>query len=530
MVTTCIFNLICIILKQYPLVKPAFTNFSIIASNILGVKTMVSFSDKDDPPSPKPLTCPVCNQEYKFESLINNPFITVAVNQDSRPSEDGSPSTQKFPICTSCDDNQKASSFCIECQEWLCDPCVIAHKRVRITKDHTFSTKMEQEDSALDTSMSKQVYCPVHKTEKMKLFCLSCDKLTCRDCQLLEHKDHKYQFIDETIADQKTNLQKSIESLKKRLESNEKVADKIAAKEKDIKRQQVDVFNEVRQVADQITNDLIRWCKQLLNFLQGVCNCRTRDLSMKKHEFDDFAEKAKHCIEFVDYAVESGNDMNILSIKGLMDSQLKSLLDKDISIQDSMFELSIKYENDVSFLKKNVSKMGFINVNGKSYPTNNQQTSQTLASSKADPPAPPAPAQPNPGAANVPVVASAPSTSFSHNLISRAVTELLNMYPSQIRENYKAMSGDQRRSFLQKLVTGHLRNQRTSTSLLTDLASYLNVPRPASTPTQQSHNSDSNAIQELYRMRQQVGQDQGQGQRSAPVPQHGFNANYRGKF
>ena len=394
-----------------------------------------------------------------------------------------------------------------------------------MTKDHTFSTKMEQEDSVLDTSMSKQVYCPVHKTEKMKLFCLSCDKLTCRDCQLLEHKDHRYQFIDETIADQKTNLQKSIELLKKRLESNEKVAEKIAKKEKDIKRQQVDVFNEVRQVADQITNDLIRWCKQLLNFLQGVCNCRTRDLSMKKHEFDDFAEKAKHCIEFVDYAVESGNDMNILSVKGLMDSQLKSLLDKDISIQDSMFELNIKYENDVNFLKKNVSKMGFINVNGKSYPTNNQQA--------AAPPKPEAPVPPatNTTAPNATGTAGSTPT-YNHNLISRAVTELLNMYPQQIRDSYKTMSPDQRRGFLQRLVTQHIRSQRTQTSLLTDLASYLNVrSASASTPTQQSHNSDSNAIQELYRMRPQVGQgqDQGHGQRSAPVPQQA-NANYRGEL
>ena len=408
----------------------------------------------------------------------------------------------------------------MECQEWLCDPCVIAHKRVRITKDHTFSTKMEQEDSALDTSMSKQVFCPIHKTEKMKLFCLSCDKLTCRDCQLLEHKDHKYQFIDETIADQKKNLQKSIQSLKARLDNNEKVADKIAAKEKDIKRQQVDVFNEVRQVADQITNDLIRWCKQLLNFLQGVCNCRTRDLSMKKHEFDDFAEKAKHCIEFVDYALESGNDMNILSIKGLMDGQLKSLLDKDISIQDSMFELNIKYENDIGFLKKNVSKMGFINVNGKSYPTNNQPT----AAPKPDPPTPPA--QPKPGTVNVPGAASAASTTVSSSVISRAVSELLNMYPLSIRENYKNMNGEQRRAFLQKLVTGHIKNGGASTSMLSDLAAYLNVPRPSS--AQQSHNSDSNAIQELYRISQQrpqAGQDQGQ--RPAAVPPQGF-ANYRG--
>ena len=474
-------------------------------------------------------TCPTCNLEIENDAVIDNPFITVAVTQDSRTSEDGSPSTQKFPICTSCDDNQKASSFCMECQEWLCDPCVIAHKRVRITKDHTFSTKMEVDDTnPLDSSFQKQVFCDVHKTEKMKLFCLTCDKLTCRDCQLLGHKDHKYQFIEETIADQKKNLLTSVEQLKARLDDNEKTSERIASKEKDIKKQQIEVFNEVRQVADMITNDLIRWCKQLLNFLQGVCNCRTRDLSLKKKEFDEYAEQARHCIKFVESAIESGNDMSVLSVKGLMDSQLKILLDKDISIQNSMFELNIKYENDVSFLKKNVSKMGFINVNGKSYPTNNTATVST---------------SPKPAvsvAQTAPVAAAAPNTTSSHtpSTVSQQVVELLNTYPPHIKEKYKVLPSEQRRAFLQKLVANHIMKQGNS-SRIGDLASYLNVPvgnGQAASPQQSGYNSDSNAIQELYRISQQRSHNQGnaasmqdQTQRSTASAQNSY-PNYRGTF
>ena len=455
----------------------------------------LTLSDQNDTSK---VSCPTCSEKFPKESVINNPFVTVTATQDPHTSEDGSPSTQKFPVCTSCDENQKASSFCIECQEWLCDPCVIAHKRVRMTKDHTFSTNLEPEDSSLDTSIHKQVYCHVHKTEKMKLFCLSCDKLTCRDCQLLEHKDHKYQFIEETIADQKKNLQTSVESLRGRLEKNEKVAEKIAAKEKDIKRQQVDVFNEVRQVADQITNDLIKWCKQLLNFLQGVCNCRTRDLSLKKQEFDDFADRARHCIDFVEYAVASGNDMSVLSIKRLMDSQLKTLLEKDISIQDSMFELDIKYENDVNFLKKNVSRMGFINVNGKSYPTSNTAPQTASPKPTAAAVAKATTSSPTPAATN-------PTSAQS---LSQQVADLLNMYPPTVKENYKNLAYEHRRAFLQRLVAAHIRNKGNSASpAVSELASYLNVGN-TSQAAQQSHKSDSNAIQELYRISQQRPQQQ----------------------
>ena len=41
----------------------------------------------------------------------------------------------------------------------------------------------------------RPVFCPFHKKEQLKLYCETCDKLTCRDCQLLEHKEHRYQHL-----------------------------------------------------------------------------------------------------------------------------------------------------------------------------------------------------------------------------------------------------------------------------------------------------------------------------------------------
>lgn len=38
--------------------------------------------------------------------------------------------------CSSCDEGNAASSRCLDCQEHLCDNCVRAHQRVRLTKDH----------------------------------------------------------------------------------------------------------------------------------------------------------------------------------------------------------------------------------------------------------------------------------------------------------------------------------------------------------------------------------------------------------
>ncbi|CAH2282911.1 E3 ubiquitin- ligase TRIM71 [Pelobates cultripes] len=46
------------------------------------------------------------------------------------------PLSQPEPRCSSCDEGSGASSHCLECRENLCDNCVRAHQRVRLTKDH----------------------------------------------------------------------------------------------------------------------------------------------------------------------------------------------------------------------------------------------------------------------------------------------------------------------------------------------------------------------------------------------------------
>lgn len=78
------------------------------------------------------------------------------------------------------------------------------NSRLKITKDHTIKSKDEGllESNAANNSLSPaNLICSVHPNEKLSLFCENCDKLTCRDCQLTEHRDHKYKFTHEIASD-----------------------------------------------------------------------------------------------------------------------------------------------------------------------------------------------------------------------------------------------------------------------------------------------------------------------------------------
>ena len=53
----------------------------------------------------------------------------------------------------------------------------------------------------------------------MKLFCLKCQLLICKDCALVKHKDHSYNFINTVADNERKDLFTALESLEVKLKT-----------------------------------------------------------------------------------------------------------------------------------------------------------------------------------------------------------------------------------------------------------------------------------------------------------------------
>lgn len=131
------------------------------------------------------LQCSSCQIACDPDKIIDNQFLlelTAATLEDNSTTT----ASNKFADlkCSSCSDNIVATSWCIDCAEFICDICVQAHQRLKITKDHTIKAKEEGlllENGTASSSFSPtNLFCLVHPHEKLSLFCENCDKLTCR--------------------------------------------------------------------------------------------------------------------------------------------------------------------------------------------------------------------------------------------------------------------------------------------------------------------------------------------------------------
>ena len=95
--------------------------------------------------------------------------------------------------CESCS-RFPAVDFCHDCNEFICNQCADAHKHkvVSITSLRSSISKSAPEKLQV---VGGEVKCSKHTDEPLKLFCHDCHKLVCRDCIVIDHKDHRYAFV-----------------------------------------------------------------------------------------------------------------------------------------------------------------------------------------------------------------------------------------------------------------------------------------------------------------------------------------------
>uniref|UniRef100_A0A452HA50 RING-type E3 ubiquitin transferase n=1 Tax=Gopherus agassizii TaxID=38772 RepID=A0A452HA50_9SAUR len=284
-------------------------------------------------PSPGPvgvIRCPVCSQECAERHIIDNFFVKDTTEVPSSTVE------KSNQVCTSCEDNAEANGFCVECVEWLCKTCIRAHQRVKFTKDHTVRQKEEVSPEAVGVNSQRPVFCPYHKKEQLKLYCETCDKLTCRDCQLLEHKEHRYQ----------SKLRIFIQL----------VADNQKQVEQDIK---VAIFTLMVEINKK--------GKALLHQLESLSKDHRIKLLQQQQEVASLSKQLEHVMNFSKWAVSSGSSTALLYSKRLITYRLRYLLRARCDASP-VTNTTVQFHCDPSFWAQNIFNLGSLVIEDKETP------------------------------------------------------------------------------------------------------------------------------------------------------------------
>ncbi|XP_054904443.1 E3 ubiquitin-protein ligase TRIM33 isoform X2 [Poeciliopsis prolifica] len=299
------------------------------------------------------MRCSVCHQDYKQSDIIDNYFVKDTTEATSTSDE------KAAQVCTSCEDNAGTVGFCVECGEWLCKTCVEAHQRVKITKDHKIRTK-EDADAASDsvnTTGQRPVFCPIHRQEPLKLFCETCDTLTCRDCQLLEHKEHRYQFLEEAFQNHKGIIEANMAKLQEKKNYVHYSVSQLQNRLKELGETHRKVEHEIKIAVFTLINEINKKGKALLQQLESVNKERSLRLMGQHKDTTQLAQQIHHVLNFCNWAITSGSSTALLYSKRPIMYQLRQLFKARLEPAPQSNGV-VRFFCDPTFWAKNVVNLG----------------------------------------------------------------------------------------------------------------------------------------------------------------------------
>uniref|UniRef100_A0A673GDI1 RING-type E3 ubiquitin transferase n=1 Tax=Sinocyclocheilus rhinocerous TaxID=307959 RepID=A0A673GDI1_9TELE len=266
------------------------------------------------------IRCPVCQQECMDVEVLDNFFVKDSVEVPSSTME------KSCQLCMSCDDNTEASGFCVECAEFLCVTCIDAHQRVKFTRDHTVRQITEMSSEAMGASTQKPVFCDIHRQEPLKLFCETCDRLTCRDCQLLKHKDHNYQFLEDAYKNHKEHLENMTCQLQEKKKAIEDISNTINNGLQQVDENRKTVANEIKKSICNLIMEINRKGKLLVNQLEAITKDHETLLKKQKQDVTSLSTHLDHVINFTKWATASNSGTALLYCKRLITCQILYLM------------------------------------------------------------------------------------------------------------------------------------------------------------------------------------------------------------
>ncbi|XP_038636028.1 transcription intermediary factor 1-alpha-like isoform X2 [Scyliorhinus canicula] len=297
------------------------------------------------------IRCPVCHQECRQPDIIDNYFVKDTTEMPSSTDE-------KFnQVCTSCEDNAEASGFCVECLEWLCKTCIEAHQRVKFTKDHTVRQKKDVSPEAVSVSNQRMLFCPIHRQEQLKLFCETCDRLTCRDCQLLEHKEHRYQFLEEAFKNQKVIIDTLTAKLQEKRNYIQYAATQIQNRINEVNENCKKVEQDIKVAVFTLMIEINKKGKALLQQLESVTKDRQAKLLQQQLEISGVSKQVEHVMNFAKWAISNRSSIALLYSKRLITFQLRYILRARCDASP-VATSSVRFHCDPTFWAKNVLNLG----------------------------------------------------------------------------------------------------------------------------------------------------------------------------
>ena len=274
------------------------------------------------------LTCPTCRHivplsekgvdglqsDFHIDRLFE---IRDAFNKAAEPTE-----TQ----CDSCEDD-KATGYCRDCSEFVCDECQSMHKKIKKIKHHKIVTLNELKDQAANLIPPKKMLpnCSKHPENVLKIYCETCSTLICMDCTIRLHQGHNYDLLADVFHKHKEELVSSLKPVKQKLHTVQQALKAFDKRAKEINDQRATLEAHIHKEIDQLHQLLDQRREQLVGELDMLTQLKLKSLAAQRDQVEITQVKLTSCLEYAEGGLQTGTESEVLAMKAPVLKRIKQI-------------------------------------------------------------------------------------------------------------------------------------------------------------------------------------------------------------
>ncbi|XP_052816216.1 E3 ubiquitin-protein ligase TRIM71-like [Mya arenaria] len=290
--------------------------------------------------------CPSCKQPGSLNSggiegipssiFISN-ILDVMVSQDEY--ENGEINANFGDCFCNCSEGSRATSLCKNCHEYLCDNCVKAHQRVRLTKDHFIESikrrgfqhqitpTVSLNSPSLSTAQGdrQNTPCSKHEHEILRVYCDSCLTPICRECTMTEHVGHSIIYLKDAIDNSKSVTVKLLKDARAGMKAIEESLQLTQGMAERVELRSQAVSNEIRNITRRHMAALEERERDLLRRVEKIRQVKGKSLHMQMDDLKQGLMSISRTVEDVESVLNNGRDVDILKTNESMVNEMQKL-------------------------------------------------------------------------------------------------------------------------------------------------------------------------------------------------------------
>ena len=304
------------------------------------------------------LSCPTCRQitecpNDNISSLPSNLFYKQMVEIIEAYSGKGQ---EHSPHCGNCDERKSLKFYCSDCNCFLCEDCSMAHKKMKVFSGHHVKEIGNFEARDAQDYTRKLNVCKEHKDE-VRFYCEECVLCICRDCAILEHRDHNFVSIDKGLEKKKSEIQIKIGEVQANGSRLRKGKDFL-------ERRRIRMNNSI----EKATEEVHRVAECNIALIRQHESSVTEQLVKQKEAYeaafsntsagtDKKLMEIESSLGFCNDVLQRNNLPEILNVEEVLDKRFQELSKpSEVSMKPNYSE--VKYvPNDLSSLKDSLGKL-----------------------------------------------------------------------------------------------------------------------------------------------------------------------------